>query len=113
MYGALNYNGKIVLTFSAYTENPENTNLLNPEKNEIGKTLKSLSMPFIFKEFTTNEITLWEIREKLADSLKAQYIKECNEYLYYDKKNEAKDLLGVLKKGLGRRYIYTIEKKGL
>ena len=110
LYNNLKYNGKIIVTFSEYVESPKAINILDPEKGKLGDIFKSLSIPFIFKDFTANEITLWELREKLADSLKEEYTKECCEYLYYDKKNEANALLYALKKDLGKRYIYVVRK---
>ena len=110
LYEKLKCGGKIVLTYSVYTEERQEIDHLAPHNNSIGKILKSLSITASVKEFTRNEIALWTSQQKLLETLKPQYIAEQNEYLYYDKKNEGESLLELLTQGLGRRHIYVIPK---
>lgn len=110
LYDNLIPRGKLVFSYSGYIKEPSKAETLNAEKNLIGKILTELSIPFEYEEFTSNELNLWEHREKLLDSLKSKYKKENHLFLYYDSMNETKSLLNYLKKGLGRRFIYSISK---
>jgi SAM-dependent methyltransferase len=104
----LNSRGKILIAFSAYTKNPQEKGSLEANDNELGIILHDLKADFTYTEFTENEIKLWEHRRRVTASLKEDYIKERNSYLYYDRMSESSQLLDVLKRGLGRRYIYSI-----
>lgn len=102
--------GKIVLTYSNYVGKKQAVDRLAPQNNDIGKIIDSYSMNTESKDFTKNEIALWSSRLKLLESLRSQYLRENSEYLYYDKKTEGDRLLCLLKRGLGKRYIYVITK---
>lgn len=100
--------GPAVITWSCYTEDPCKKDTLTPEGTEIAQLFQSMGLRWDFRDFTANEISYWERCENLADSLKDRYRQERNSLLYFDKKSESSSLLGVLRQGLGRRYIYSV-----
>jgi ubiquinone/menaquinone biosynthesis C-methylase UbiE len=110
LFSKLNPGGNIIMTFSTYIDDIDKRNTIEPDKNQIGKILNDLNLNFIHREFTSNEITLWEHRKKIAESLRDGYSKENNSFLYYDRLSESSNLLRLLKQGSGKRYIYTINK---
>jgi 2-polyprenyl-3-methyl-5-hydroxy-6-metoxy-1,4-benzoquinol methylase len=111
LFTKLNPDGKIIITFSTYTEDPQKINTLEPDRNILGEILNELNLNFDYQDFTTNEIALWEHRKNITESLREEYINEHNSFLYYDRMSESSNLLRVLKQDLGRRYIYIVKKK--
>lgn len=110
LYSKLNAKGKLIITYSDYTRDPLKKEILESHKNTLGQVLTEMDVNFQTKEFTENEIALWSYREEKIQSLKDEYKEEKNLFLFYDTFSESKNLLEVLRQGLGRRYIYIIEK---
>lgn len=94
-------NGSIIIAYSEYS------NAKPTKTTKVEAALEQCSLESYAKDFTINEISIWESRREIACELRNKYLGECNEYLYYDKLIEATKLLKHLKNGNGVRKIYT------
>jgi len=100
----LNDSGIMIITYSEYSKYEIN------EITSLEKLLIENSYSYNMKDFTQNEIRIWESRISVAYEIKDKFISENNEYLFYDKIIEAKGLLSCLKDNRAKRVIFTISK---
>ena len=99
LFKKLNHNGRIVIAFSDYRY---------IKIDILQQTLNDLNINFTCKDFTKNEVRLWKHRKKITESLRQEYFKENNSFLYFDRISESTRLLKLLVNNEAKRYIYVL-----
>ncbi len=104
----LKKNGKLGIFFSQMIKPDGDKEILLPDKTQLAQALKKNNLKFRTWDFTESEKEFWKKSQNIARTLKNEFEKEGNSYIYESRINEAKSILKFVDSDRISRYLYIV-----